>query len=107
MPGHSPLSLKFDFLFEDLYRRDGLERIDKTFLETLRASSADLHDRLVAVRADPASLSEKPASELLVEVAPYLEDFIGDLFGIEAELRQLQARHAELRPAETYRPEAG
>jgi NADPH-dependent glutamate synthase beta subunit-like oxidoreductase/NAD(P)H-flavin reductase len=98
MPGHSSLSMKFGFLFEELYRRDGLERLDTTFLEMLRTSSPGLHDRLLAAREDPTALADKPASELIVEVAPYLEDFIGELFGIEEELRQLQARHAELAP---------
>ncbi len=34
----------------------------------------------------------------MIAVAPYLEDFIGKLFGIEADLRDLQARHHELAP---------
>src|SRR6202030_4362076 len=33
-----------------------------------------------------------------VDLAPYLEDFIGELCGIEAEVRALQARHHELAP---------
>jgi NADPH-dependent glutamate synthase beta subunit-like oxidoreductase/NAD(P)H-flavin reductase len=98
MSGASALSLKFGFVFEDLYRREGLERIDATFLEMLKASSPDLHDRLSAARRDPTALASKPASELIVEVAPHLEDFIGELFEIGPELRQLQARHAELAP---------
>jgi len=98
MQGASPLSLKFGLTLDDLYRRDGLARLDATFLEALRESSPGLHDRLSAARRDPTALAPRPASALIVELAPYLEDFIGELFGIGAELRGLQARHAELAP---------
>ncbi len=98
MPGASPLSLKFGFGFDDLYRRDGLERLDAQFLEILAGSSPSLHDRLTAARLDPSALEAKPASELIVEIAPYLEDFIGELFGIGEDLRKLQSRHTELAP---------
>src|SRR5919205_1205599 len=37
-------------------------------------------------------------SDLLVDLAPHLEDLIGELFGIAAEIRELQARHDELAP---------
>ena len=49
-------------------------------------------------RQQPEALNGKQNSELIIELAPYLEDFIGHLFGIEAELRELQFRHAELAP---------
>ncbi len=49
-------------------------------------------------RQDPAALAPKQVSDLIVETAPYLEDFIGHLFGIESELRELQAQHSALAP---------
>ncbi len=42
------------------------------------------------------TLSEKDLSNLLIDVAPYLEDFIGTLFGIEKEVQALAAQHHEL-----------
>ena len=57
-----------------------------------------LVSRLTAAREHPAPLTRKQASELMIAVAPYLEDFIGELFGIEADLHDLQARHNELAP---------
>ncbi len=57
-----------------------------------------LHDRLMAARADPDALDRKAESDLLVDLAPHVEDFIGELFGIAAEIRELQARHDELAP---------
>ncbi|WP_435020657.1 FAD-dependent oxidoreductase [Tundrisphaera sp. TA3] len=98
MPGAPVLSLKFGLSFEDLYRRDGLERLDAAFLGRLQESSPDLHARLEAARIDPSALAPKPSSALIVELAPYLEDFIAELFGIGAELKALQAHHEALAP---------
>jgi hypothetical protein len=50
----------------------------------------------VQARANP--LSGKTESELLVLLAPHVEDFIAKLFGIETEAMALAARHNELAP---------
>ncbi len=92
------LSLPFGFSLIDLYQREGLVRLDETFLRQLRQADSALHDRLIAARDNPASLAPKQHSELIIEVAAHLEDFVGHLFGIERELSQLQARHSELAP---------
>ena len=55
-------------------------------------------DRLMAARRDPDGLGHAAESDLLVELAPHVEDFLGELFGIAAEIRALQARHHELAP---------
>ena len=54
--------------------------------------------RLGAARENAASLEGKASSELIIALAPYLDDFIGELFGISSELRELQAKHHELAP---------
>jgi hypothetical protein len=92
------LNLSFGFSFEDLYAREGLVRLDSTFLAQLNAAAPDLHRRLLAARENPAALAAKQQSDLIVEAAPYVEDFIGELFGIGPELRALQAKHHELAP---------
>ncbi|MGC1272438.1 MAG: FAD-dependent oxidoreductase, partial [Planctomycetaceae bacterium] len=92
------ISLRFGFAFEDLYQRDGLVRLDAIFGERLLDRSPELHARLLAARQEPTALPAKQASELIVDLAPYLEDFLGELFGIEPALRDLQARHAALAP---------
>ncbi len=92
------LSLAFGFAFEDLYAREGLVRLDGAFLDYLKAADPAPCERLIAARENPVSLTRKQASELIIAVAPYLEDFIGQLFGIEADLRDLQARHHALAP---------
>jgi NADPH-dependent glutamate synthase beta subunit-like oxidoreductase/NAD(P)H-flavin reductase len=92
------LSLAFGLDFADLYQREGLVKLDAIFLDQLKESAPSLHAQLVEARQQPAALDRKQSSELIIELAPYLEDFIGQLFGIEAELRELQFRHAELAP---------
>ena len=57
-----------------------------------------LHDRLMTARRDPDGLGHAAESDLLVDLAPHVEDFLGELFGIAAEVRALQARHHELAP---------
>ena len=82
------LALKHDLEFEDLYRRSGLVRLDAAFVAHLAAADAGLHDRLVTARRDPGALEREAESDLLVDLAPHLEDFVGELFGIGAEVRR-------------------
>lgn len=90
------MKLNFNITFDDLYAREGLARVDAAFVADLAASNADVHNRFVAARNNPASLNDKDHSNLLIEVAPYLEDYLGKLFGIEADVKKMQAAHHEL-----------
>src|SRR5580704_7054018 len=99
----SELALKHGLIFADLYDRDGLIRLDRAFVTHLANTDLTLHDRLMAARADAAALDKKAESELIVELAPHLEDFLGQLYGIEAELREMQARHDALAPLYTVK----
>lgn len=92
------LTLAHGFEFGDLYSRDGLTRLDQRFCASLVAEDAAAHDRLMAARSDPATLSEKTASDLIVELAPLVEEFIAELFGIRAEAASLAADHVALAP---------
>ena len=92
------LTLPHGLVFEDLYSRHGLLRLDQYFLDQLSLESAALHERLVAARAHPASLAVKEESALLIEIAPLLERFLAALFGVETEVAALAGRHADLSP---------
>src|SRR5918912_2899623 len=92
------LALQHGLSFPDLYDREGLIRLDRAFVTHLAAADAALHERLMAGRADPDALDRKAESDLLVDLAPHLEDFLGDLFGIAGEVRALQKKHDELAP---------
>src|SRR3974377_322708 len=84
--------------FADLYDRDGLVRLDRTFVADLARTDVALHDRLMTARHEPGAIERQTESDLLVDLAPHLEDFIGGLFGIADAVRALQARHHELAP---------
>ncbi|HVH81268.1 MAG TPA: pyridine nucleotide-disulfide oxidoreductase, partial [Stellaceae bacterium] len=92
------LALKHGLGFADLYDRDGLIKLDREFAAFLAAGDVALHDRLMAARADIGALDHKAESDLLVDLAPHVEDFLGALFGVEKDIRDLQARHDELAP---------
>ena len=92
------LTLSFGLAFDDLYAHEGLAKIDAIFLKHLEEAAPSLHETLIEARRNPSALAAKPSSELIVALAPYLEDFVGTLFGIEPDLRDLQARHHALAP---------
>jgi NADPH-dependent glutamate synthase beta subunit-like oxidoreductase/NAD(P)H-flavin reductase len=90
------LALGFDLSFDDLHSREGLGRLDAQFLAFLGERDGELEGRLEAARADPASVKGDAESELLIALAPVLEDFIGAVFGVEAELGASRAERADL-----------
>ena len=91
-------ALRFGFAFEDLYAREGLARLDAAFLEFIGETDTVLRERLAGARQDPAAVPAKAESDLLVALAPHLEDFLARLFGIESELQALAGQHHELAP---------
>ncbi|HND36268.1 MAG TPA: pyridine nucleotide-disulfide oxidoreductase, partial [Nitrosomonas sp.] len=90
--------LKFGVSFLELYRRDGLLKLDQAFLEFLGSADPVLRARLDQARLSPNEIAPKDESILLIDLAPWAEDFIGQLFGIEKEVRALAAKHHELAP---------
>lgn len=92
------LALEFGISFPELYERAGLIKLDQIFLNFLKEGNPTLHDHLIQARQNPELLARKDESALLIEVAPWLEDFIATLFGIKAAVSALAARHHELAP---------
>ncbi|MEQ1789415.1 MAG: FAD-dependent oxidoreductase [Rickettsiales bacterium] len=96
--------------FEELYQRDGLVKIDNAFVEQLKTTDVELFNRLMAGRANyplpsppPQSgegniLSDKDHSQLLIDLAPHVEDFIGELFAVKKEIAELAEAHHALAP---------
>ena len=97
-PADTPLVLGFGIAFDSLYRRDGLKTIDDRFVEFLRRRNLELHDRFVAARAAPDTTVGKMEKDLVVDLAPVLEDFIAKLFDIVAKVTALRARDQALAP---------
>ena len=88
----------FDLQFADLYGHDGLQKLDAVFLRWLGEAQADLRTRLVGARGTGGLLEAKQSSQLLVDLAPYVDDFMGELFGIRAEITALAQQHHVLAP---------
>jgi len=92
------LKLRHGISFDDLYDHAGLARLDTEFCRFLSEADAVLALRLAAGRRDPAALAAKEESELLLALAPHLDDFIAELFGIRPEVDALAAQHHALAP---------
>ena len=90
-------ALGFGLTFADLARRAGLIQLDKLFLSLL-AEMPDLQARLLAARAAPEALDAKTEGELVVAIGPLLDGFIGELFGVTAEIDAIAAETLRLDP---------
>ncbi|MEZ5833737.1 MAG: pyridine nucleotide-disulfide oxidoreductase, partial [Dongiaceae bacterium] len=94
----SELRLAHGLRFEDLYAPAGLARVDELFVSHLRTADEGLAGRLMAGRAEPDKLDAKAESALIIAAAAHLDDFIGELFGIQDALSALRRQHTELAP---------
>ena len=90
------LHLDFGLCFDSLYSHEGIAQLDEIFLTYLKEVNSDLIDKLLVGRTRPTDLDAKSESILLIEVAPYLEDFLVTLFGIQQEHESLVAQHHHL-----------
>ena len=92
------LELAHGLSFADLHSVAGLARVDAAFLRHLAAVDAALAERLAAARGAADACAGKDESALLLALAPHVEDFLAELFGIAAAVQALEARHHELAP---------
>jgi NADPH-dependent glutamate synthase beta subunit-like oxidoreductase/NAD(P)H-flavin reductase len=90
------LKLAYGLAFEDLYSTEGLVKVDGNFVEYLGAKDKDLAGRLAAARKAPDDMDNKAVSELMLALAPHLDTFCGDLFGIQKELAALKDEYNAL-----------
>ena len=92
------LQLAFGLTFEDLYRLDGIERVDAAWHRFLDTHRPALATRYRAARQNPDALGPRNEAALLIEAGPILDAFIGELFGIGEALETLTAAHTRLEP---------
>ncbi len=90
------LALAHGLSFPDLYDRDGLARLDAAFIAWLEDENAGLHALLMGARSAPEALAVKDESNLLIDLARPLEDFVGQLFGVSKQVAALRATHTHL-----------
>lgn len=92
------MSLAHGLSITDLYRQKSLERLDGIFLQRLALNDGALHGRLLTARSAPDAISKRDESALILAVAPVLEAFLIEFFGIAGAADALAGRHAELAP---------
>ncbi len=90
------LALAHNLQFQDLYRQSGLQKVDNHFLDHLEKYNVNLKQQLEKARANAVNMSRLDQANLMLALAPEVESFIGDLFGITKELDELTNRHREL-----------
>ena len=81
-----------------LYSREGLITLDAAFTARLQSHDIDLFNRLMAARAHADGQSDLQESELILALAPHLEDFLTVLFEIEDEVGKLKGHHIRYQP---------
>ncbi|MDA8363472.1 MAG: FAD-dependent oxidoreductase [Gammaproteobacteria bacterium] len=77
--------------YDDLFRQEGLAKLDREFLARLAKHDPPRHDQLLAYRAGQ-QLDALQVSELLLAAGPALEEFLGELFGIQDALENARLR---------------
>ncbi|HAZ42105.1 MAG TPA: hypothetical protein DCY52_07525, partial [Methylococcaceae bacterium] len=74
------------FSYIDLYDPIRLAELTTVFEQELQKHCASLYQRYVAYRnGNGEDMKPEEVSELLVELAPVLGDFVARLFGVESE----------------------
>src|SRR5579864_469693 len=83
------------FTFAELFHTEGLNRLDQAFLTQLQQENPSRHQDLLAYREESKAFAPLEISELLLDCAPVLENFLINLFGI-----QIAAEASELKTLE-------
>ena len=79
--------------FADLYQQKGLLEIDKIFTEFFVKNNSDLLQKFQELKQFPAQFSKKDQSNILIEVAKILAEFLVQIFDIQNEHQALQNNH--------------
>jgi NADPH-dependent glutamate synthase beta subunit-like oxidoreductase/NAD(P)H-flavin reductase len=91
------------FTFAELFHASSLERLDQTFLNSLKTSDPGLHDDLLAYRSRDKPFTLLAVSELLISVAQRLEEFLAALFNIEEAAAIAQAKTLAENPISLFK----
>jgi NADPH-dependent glutamate synthase beta subunit-like oxidoreductase/NAD(P)H-flavin reductase len=88
--------LSLGFTFEDLLNPLKLRELDQVFCRHLKENDEGLAHRLELAR--DKGLPSLEESALILDLAPYVEDFLGELFSLQKEITALQERNYVLAP---------
>lgn len=97
-------SLKLNgFQYTELFHSNGLKRLDQQFLNQLSQNNLSLHENLIAYRNSTKTFSPIELSQLLIDCAIELEDFLIELFNISDEAEHLQAKTLFQNPVAAFK----
>nr|MCH9753540.1 FAD-dependent oxidoreductase [Alphaproteobacteria bacterium] len=88
------LRLSFGITFKDLYYHEGLKKIDDAYNHFLLNKNSELHSNLQEARNH--KISKKAYSTFIIDHAPYLDEFLSEMFCIQEELNKLKSHEKEL-----------
>jgi len=91
------------FSYADLFKPEGLQRLDQAFLAFLHKKQASLAENFLAYRLELKPFSALESSELLLAAAPILEAFILKLFNLEDEAHFLQTKTLSHNPVVIFK----
>lgn len=86
------LGFNLDFKKLDL---TGLKKLDQIFLDYLFKANESLYNNILLFRSNPHSVLSQDYSEFLLNVSPYLDDFLAELFCISNEVTSLRLQHKD------------
>ena len=91
--------LKFGFIFQDLNSLSGLQKLDGIFLQWIQEQDYELAVKLTDYRLIGSEhIDSISHSEFLLQLAPFVDDFITELFNIEKEALGLKKEHKKFDP---------
>ncbi|WP_341791653.1 palindromic element RPE4 domain-containing protein [Rickettsia endosymbiont of Gonocerus acuteangulatus] len=86
------LGFNLDFKKLDL---TGLKKLDQIFLDYLFKANKSFYDNILLFRSNPYSILSQDYSEFLLNISPYLDDFLAELFCISNEVTSLRLQHKD------------
>jgi len=90
----SDITLSFGIEFGDMYSHEGLKKIDHAYNNFLFSKNPNLYSQIKQAREQ--GLPKKEYSNLIVDLAPYLEEFLSKMFCIQLELDALKDQQNKL-----------
>nr|WP_253308284.1 palindromic element RPE3 domain-containing protein [Rickettsia endosymbiont of Ceutorhynchus assimilis] len=86
------LSFNLDFNNLDL---EGLKKLDQIFLSFLLEGDKSLYNDILFLRSNSHCIATKHYSDFLLKIAPFLDDFLAELFNISKAVSELRQQHKE------------
>ncbi|WP_395463039.1 FAD-dependent oxidoreductase [Wolbachia endosymbiont of Cantharis cryptica] len=99
------MQLNFNISFSNLYTRDGLIKLDETFLNYIKSRDENLLYSLIEARENSlvssqcltlehrTSTHQMTDSQLIIDLSYLLDEFIAKLFNVEKEIEGLKKKH--------------